>query len=111
MLSIKLCEFSKERAGVVIFEKNPCALHFHKTYCSEHYFAILIGQCYHHHLYRIAKLLRVRSEIAYKVSEQPFCSFKSVIKYKIISSYNNTCIDPENCVSCKRGNIDSVEGI
>ena len=51
------------------------------------------------------------SQIAYKVGEQPFCTFKSVIKYKIISSYNNTCIDPENCVSCQRGNIDSVEGI
>ena len=51
------------------------------------------------------------SEIAYKVGEQPFCLLKSVIKYKIISSYNNTCIDPENCVSCKSGNIDSVEGI
>ena len=33
------------------------------------------------------------SQIAYKVGEQPFCTFKSVIKYKIISSYNNTCID------------------
>ena len=51
------------------------------------------------------------SQIAYKVGEQPFCTFKSVIKYKIISSYNNTCIDPENCVSCQTGNIDSVEGI
>ena len=51
------------------------------------------------------------SEIAYKVGEQPLCTFKSVIKYKIISSYNNTCIDLENCVSCQRGNIDSVEGI
>ena len=51
------------------------------------------------------------SQIAYKVGKQPFCTFKSVIKYTIISSYNNTCIDPENCVSCQRGNIDSVEGI
>ena len=56
------------------------------------------------------------SQIAYKVGEQPFCTSTfivqlSVIKYKIISSYNNTCIDPENCVSCQRGNIDSVEGI
>ena len=50
-------------------------------------------------------------EIAYKVCEQPFCTFKFVITYKVISSYNNTCIDPENCVSCQRGNIDSVEGI
>ena len=30
------------------------------------------------------------SQIAYKVGEQPLCTFKSVIKYKIISSYNNT---------------------
>ena len=28
------------------------------------------------------------SQVAYKVGEQPFCTFKSVIKYKIISSYN-----------------------
>ena len=52
------------------------------------------------------------SEIANKGGEKPFCLFKSIIKYKIISSCNNyTCINPENLVSCKRGNIDSVEGI
>ena len=51
------------------------------------------------------------SEIANKVGEQPFCMFKFVIKYKIIYSYNNTCVDPENYVSCKRGNIYSVEGM
>ena len=29
------------------------------------------------------------SQIAYKVGEQPLCTFKSVIKCNIISSYNN----------------------
>ena len=29
------------------------------------------------------------SEIADKVGEQPFCTFKSVMKYNYISSYNN----------------------
>ena len=51
------------------------------------------------------------SQIAYKVGEQLFCTFKSFIKYNFSSSYNNTCIDPENCVSCQRGNINSEEGI
>ena len=50
-------------------------------------------------------------EIADKVGEQTFCTFKSVIQYKVISSHNNTCIDPKICVSCQRGNVDSVEGM
>ena len=46
------------------------------------------------------------SKIADKVGERPLFTFKSVVKYKFISSYNNTCVDPENCVSCKRDNIE-----
>ena len=28
--------------------------------------------------------------------------FKSTLKNKVITSYNDKCIDPNNCVSCKR---------
>ena len=28
--------------------------------------------------------------------------FKSVLKNKVIISYLDKCIDPDNCVSCKR---------
>ena len=55
--------------------------------------------------YCLIKLLnedKNASRIAYKVGEQPFCLFKSVIKYQIISSYNHTCIDPENCLLPER---------
>ena len=41
------------------------------------------------------------SEIANKVFDQTFCMFISTLKNKVITSYNNKCIDPNNCVSCK----------
>ena len=32
--------------------------------------------------------------------------FKSTLKNKVITSYNGKCIDPNNCVSCKRMALD-----
>ena len=50
------------------------------------------------------------SEIANKVFDQTFCMFKSTLKNKVITSYNDKCIDPNNCVSCKRMALD-VHGL
>ena len=36
--------------------------------------------------------------------------FKSTLKNKVITSYNDTCIDPNHCVSCKRMALD-VHGL
>ena len=36
--------------------------------------------------------------------------FKSTLKSKVITSYNDKCIDPNNCVSCKRMALD-VHGL
>ena len=47
------------------------------------------------------------SEIANKVFDQTFCMFKSTLKNKVITSYNDKCIDPNNCVSCKRMALDA----
>ena len=49
-------------------------------------------------------------EIAYKISEQPFCLFKFVINTKLFLLITIHALTRES-VSCKRGNIDSVEGI
>ena len=50
------------------------------------------------------------SENANKVFDQTFCMFKSTLKNKVITSYNDKCIDPNNCVSCKRMALD-VHGL
>ena len=50
------------------------------------------------------------SKIADKVFEQTFCTFKSILKNKVITSYYDKCIDPNNCVSCKRKDLD-VRGL
>ena len=50
------------------------------------------------------------SEIANKVFVQTFCMFKSTLKNNIITTYNDKCIDPNNCVSCKRKALD-VHGL
>ena len=50
------------------------------------------------------------SEIANKVFDQTFCMFKSTLKNKVITSYNDKFIDPNNCVSCKRMALD-VHGL
>ena len=55
--------------------------------------------------YCLLKLLNENDnilKIAYKVFEQTFCMFKSILKNKVITSYYDKCIDPNNCVSCKR---------
>ena len=49
-------------------------------------------------------------KIADKVFEQTFCTFKSILKNKVITSYYDKCIDPNNCVSCKRKDLD-VRGL
>ena len=36
--------------------------------------------------------------------------FKSTLKNKVFTSYNDKCIDPNNCVSCKRMALD-VHGL
>ena len=36
--------------------------------------------------------------------------FKSTLKNKVITSYNDKCIDPNNCVSCIRMVLD-VHGL
>ena len=36
--------------------------------------------------------------------------FKSTLKIKVIASDNDKCIDPNNCVSCKRMALD-VHGL
>ena len=36
--------------------------------------------------------------------------FKSTLKNKVITSYNDKCIDTNNCVSCKRMALD-VHGL
>ena len=46
------------------------------------------------------------SKIADKVFEQTFCMFKSILKNKVITSYDDKCVDPNNCVSCKRKDLD-----
>ena len=59
------------------------------------------------------------SKIADKVFEQTFCMFKSILKNKVITSYYDKCIDPNNCVSCKRKDqdvhglvgVDDLEGV
>ena len=59
------------------------------------------------------------SKIADKVFEQTFCMFKSTLKNKVITSYYDKCIDPNNCVSCKRKDqdvhglvgVDDLEGV
>ena len=59
------------------------------------------------------------SEIANKVFDQTFCMFKSTLKNKVITSYNDKCIDPNICVSCKRMalvvhglvGVDVVDGV
>ena len=50
------------------------------------------------------------SEIANKVIDQTFYMFKSTLKNKVITSYNDKGIDPNNCVSCKRMALD-VHGL
>ena len=42
--------------------------------------------------------------------DQTFCMFKSTLKNKVITSYNDKCIDPHNCVSCIRMVLD-VHGL
>ena len=32
--------------------------------------------------------------------------FKSILKNKVITSYYDKCIDPNNCVSCSRKDLD-----
>ena len=32
--------------------------------------------------------------------------FKSILKNKVITSYYDKCIDPNNCVSCRRKDLD-----
>ena len=53
------------------------------------------------------------SVIANKVFHQTFYMFKSTLKNKVIISYNDKCIDPNNCVSCKRMalNVHGVVGV
>ena len=46
------------------------------------------------------------SKIADNVFGQIFCMFKSILKYKVITSYYDKCIHPNNCVSCKRKDLD-----
>ena len=63
--------------------------------------------------YCLIKLLNENdniSKIADKVFEQTFCTFKSILKNKVITSYYDKCIDPNNCVSCKRKDLD-VRGL
>ena len=62
--------------------------------------------------YSLTKLLNEDknvSEIAVKAFE--LCVFKSILlKNKVITSYYYKCIDPNNCVSCKRTALD-VRGL
>ena len=42
--------------------------------------------------------------------------FKSTLQNKVITSYNDKCIDPNNCFSCKRmaldaHGLDGVDGV
>ena len=102
-----ILSYMKPNLPVICNHYNVRNLKFHLPLIKHEFAKQLLQYC-------LIKLLNEdenASQIAYKVGEQPFCTFKSVIKYKIISSYNNTCIDPENCVSCQGGNIDSVKGI
>ena len=50
------------------------------------------------------------SEIVNKVVDQTFCMFKSTLKNKVITSYNDKSIDQNNYVSCKRMALD-VHGL
>ena len=50
------------------------------------------------------------SEIANKVFDQTFCMFESTLINTVIISYNDQCIDPNNCVSRKRMALD-VHGL
>ena len=52
----------------------------------------------------LIKLLNIDeniSEIANKVFVQTFCMFKSALKNKVITSYNDKCIDPNNLFRVK----------
>ena len=57
-----------------------------------------------------------------KVLDQTFCMFKSTLKNKVVTSYNDKCIDPNNCVSCKSARcrlhglvgvdvVDAIDGV
>ena len=63
-------------------------------------------QLIQHCLIKLLNIDQNISEIANKVFDQTFCMFKSTLKNKVITSYNDKCINPNNCVSCKRMALD-----
>ena len=69
---------------------------------------LIFNSCYITHTEPIFK--RHASEITNKVLDHTFCMFKSNLKNKIITSYNDKCIDPNTCVPCMRKALD-VHGL
>ena len=67
-------------------------------------------QLIQHYLIKLLNKDENISEIANKIFDQTFCMFKSTLKNKVITSYNDKCINPNNCVSCKRLALD-VHGL
>ena len=53
---------------------------------------------------------KILQKMQIRFFEQTFCMFKSILKKKVITSYYDKCIVPNNCVSCKRKDLD-VRGL